>query len=657
MQMNSDEQMQMISEEQLELLLEFFNLRLASPGNDTVQGSPASILNSDPENPILGDLMLGRTGNDIFLGVDPASDTPGLGEIDLLVGGFEETVEFVDGVGTSVNPDRDRFRLGDGNNVYYSGLGPDDYAFIADFDSKEDSIQLNGSADDYVLVEVDVRSVFSSSPVFSVFRDFSGSETMVPEIETLTEDLGITTVTAILSGDPANAFDETSISLDDPAYDLIGVVAGDLNLNLTDSYFKFVNMPPSAEPTLPQIEQFGTPGNDFGFGVATNTGDIAVDGNGNVYQVGGTSGDLAATNAGANDVWIAKFNENGNQMFIDQFGSSSPETAFSVAIDSNNNVFTSGVAAGEFAGPAFGGNDAWVAKLDENGNILWSEQFGTPERDNSFGSSLAIDTSDNVIQGGYTVGDLAGPNAGEGPDPWVIKFDNDGNELWRRQFGTPEFDELFGVTTDSDDNIFLTGWTIGDLGGTNEGLYDTWIAKYDQDGNQLWTTQFGTSDHDFARGAAIDSEGNFYTTGFTLGDLGGPNAGVYDTWVAKYDTNGDQIWIEQFGSARSDTPFTIDITGNDEIIVGGYTDGSLGRQSANAVGDDSWVAKLDTDGNLLDVVQFGTAENERLLDLSAGHNNDIFVSGDTEGSLGAPNAGSFDAWLAQLSATDLTLVG
>ncbi|WP_019504293.1 SBBP repeat-containing protein [Pleurocapsa sp. PCC 7319] len=648
--MTSDEQMQMISDEQLEILIDFFNLRFASPGNDFVIGSPVSVLNSDPENPILGDLMVGRTGNDVFLAVDPAADNPGQGELDLFVGGFEETDEQTDGVGTSVNPDEDTFRLGDANKVYYQGLGAEDFAFITDFDPAEDTIQLNGSADDYFLRVINVNSLFDE------FSEFSVLETMVEEMEAVVQEMGITTVTALIRSNNQDEIDETSTSLDDPALDIIGIVAGDLNLNLAESYFEFVDTPPSSDPVLPQIEQFGTPGIDFSFGIATsNGGDIAIDSSGDLYQVGGTSRDLAAPNAGGNDVWISKFDEDGDQMFINQFGTSSAETAFSVAVDSNDNFFASGVTTGDLGGTAAGGNDAWVAKFNENGEQQWIEQFGTSDRDNSFGSSLAVDTSDNVIQGGYTLGDLAGSNAGEGPDPWVIKFDNDGNELWRRQFGTPEFDELFGVATDSEDNIFLTGWTIGDLGGTNAGLYDTWIAKYDEDGNQLWTTQFGTSDFDFARGAAIDSEGNFYTTGFTLGDLEGTNEGLYDTWVAKYDTNGNQLWIEQFGSAGSDTPFSIDINDNDEIFIGGVTDGYF--PGDNAGGEDAWSAKLDSNGNLLEVVQFGTAEDERALDIATGHNNDIFLSGYTEGSLGASNAGSIDAWLAQLSATDLDLIG
>lgn len=148
-----------------------------------------------------------------------------------------------------------------------------------------------------------------------------------------------------------------------------------------------------------------------------------------------------------------------------------------------------------------------------------------------------------------------------------------------------------------------------------------------------------------------------YATGYTLGDLGGSNAGLYDNWVTKYNSDGDQLWIEQFGSTGSDTPFAIAVDNNDDILLGGYTDGSLAEPQSNAGGDDIWAAKLDSDGNLLNIVQFGTAENESVRGISVGNSNNIWLTGYTEGSLGNANAGNSDAWLAQLSSTNLDLMG
>ena len=112
------------------------------------------------------------------------------------------------------------------------------------------------------------------------------------------------------------------------------------------------------------------------------------------------------------------------------------------------------------------------------------------------------------------------------------------------QFGTNTFDWSWDVATDVNDDIYITGWTLGDLEGSNAGSYDVWVAKYDSDGNQQLLDQFGTAGDDAALGIDVDNSGNYYLTGYTDGDIAGNgNAGSYDAWVAKYDTNGEQLWI------------------------------------------------------------------------------------------------------------------
>lgn len=592
----------MIPDEIITFLLEFFSLRAASPGTDFIIGSPLNIFITDPNNPILGDLLIGRTGSDTLIGVDPAADVPGAGEIDILVGG-PGPVEPFDGTGTTIGPDADRFVLGDANTAYYSGAGFLDFALIADFNLDEDTIQLNGSADDYSLFQFTIP----------------GFDTTI-----------------------------TTLSLSSDTTEIVGIVLSPTALDLNADYFAYVDTPPPADPAFPAITQFGTPGLDFAF-------DIATDSNGNAYAVGGTSRTLTGANVGANDIFITKYDDQGNEIFVQQFGSPAPETAFSVEVGGGDNFFVSGVTFGSLAGSNAGFTDAWVGKFNSEGDSIWLEQFGSDDRDNSFSGSLAVDTDGNVIQGGYTLGDLGGPNAGEdSTDPWVTKFDNDGNQLWIEQFGTATYDELFGVTTDLDNNIYLTGWTVGNLGGTNAGLYDTWLAKYDGDGNQIWIEQFGTGDYEFPAGVATDSEGNVYSTGYTLGNLGGGSSGSYDVWVTKYDGDGNQLWLEQFGSGGADEPQSIDIDADDNIFVTGFTTGALA--GSNAGQEDAWVAKLDTGGTLLELEQYGSAGIDRAQGIASTDSGDVFLAGLTDNSLGAENAGSFDAWVAQVSASDLSLV-
>jgi hypothetical protein len=66
---------------------------------------------------------------------------------------------------------------------------------------------------------------------------------------------------------------------------------------------------------------------------------------------------------------------------------------------------------------------------------------------------------------------------------------------------------------------------------------DAWLARYDSAGNQIWIQQFGTSVEDYSLAAAPDSSGGVYVGGYTLGSLGGSNDGAEDAWIARYGSS------------------------------------------------------------------------------------------------------------------------
>ena len=82
----------------------------------------------------------------------------------------------------------------------------------------------------------------------------------------------------------------------------------------------------------------------------------------------------------------------------------------------------------------------------------------------------------------------------------------------------------------------MTGYTEGNLDGNNNaGGNDVFVAKYDVTGAKQWTKLLRTSSGDIDYDIAADSNSNVYVTGPTLGGLGGTtNAGSYDIFVIKY---------------------------------------------------------------------------------------------------------------------------
>jgi len=144
-------------------------------------------------------------------------------------------------------------------------------------------------------------------------------------------------------------------------------------------------------------------------------------------------------------------------------------------------------------------------------------QFGTTDSD--FASDMAIDRAGNVyVVGTIDKGALPGQTSLGEVDAYVRKYDVHGNEIWTRQFGTQSQDHASGVRVDGAGNVYVVGFTRGALTGeTNLGSSDVYLRKYDGDGSELWTRQFGTEGMDMANGIAIDRTGNVYVVGFTLG--------------------------------------------------------------------------------------------------------------------------------------------
>ncbi|WP_254564661.1 SBBP repeat-containing protein [Oscillatoria sp. HE19RPO] len=385
------------------------------------------------------------------------------------------------------------------------------------------------------------------------------------------------------------------------------------------------------------IQQIGTASFD-------DSREVAADKWGNVYITGYTLGSLGGTNAGNYDAILTKYDRNGNLLWTRQLGSPDVDVAFGVAIDSVGNVYITGQTAGDLEDTNAGNDDAFVTKYDTNGNLLWTRQLGTPGIDIAYG--VATDRDDNFYITGYTTGSLASPNAGE-YDAFIAKYDSNGNQLWSQQLGSLQTDIARGVAIDGGGNVYISGRTTGSLDGNNAGNFDAFFAKYDRDGNRVWIRQLGTSGWDQSPGISTDQNGNIYITGYTTGNLEGVNAGTRDIFVTKYDPSGNLLWTEQLGTSSLDYSYgsATDSAGN--VYITGHTTGSL--EGENSGGYDVFAIKLDSNGNQVWIQQFGTSEIDYSRSIATDPAGNIYITGRTAGSFGQTTAGNYDAWVAKLS--------
>jgi hypothetical protein len=307
----------------------------------------------------------------------------------------------------------------------------------------------------------------------------------------------------------------------------------------------------------------------FGSTAADYAQSVAVDATG-VYVAGYASGALPGqTNAGGYDAYIRKYDHTGTELWTQQFGTSGSDFSYGVGVDATG-IYVVGMTSGAFPGQTnAGGYDAYIRKYDHAGTELWTQQFGTSINDAADG--VAVDATSV-----YVVGGTAGMKYFGGSDAYIRKYDHAGTELWTQQFGTSDSDDLRGIAVDAT-GVYVAGCTAAALPGqTSAGSQDAYIRKYDLDGTGLWTHQFGTSGEDCAQRAAVDATG-VYVAGATDRTLPGQtsNHGVYDdSFIRKYDLDGTELWTHQFGTSGSDAAGGVaaDATG---VYVAGFTPGDI----------------------------------------------------------------------------------
>ncbi len=345
--------------------------------------------------------------------------------------------------------------------------------------------------------------------------------------------------------------------------------------------------------------QFGTTFQDEAFGVYAVANAITV--------VGLTFGTLPGqTASGGSDAYVRRYDGDGNEVWTRQFGSSSDDHARGVVTDATGNSYVVGTTSAALPGQtAFGGSDAYVRKYDVNGNEVWTRQFGTLDFEDAV--SISLDDTNHVYVVGQTFGTLPG-QAKFGlfsSDAYIRKYDANGNEVWTRQFGTGGSDAAFSVTADGG-SVYVAGTASGVfLPESNSGGFDAFVRKYDVSGDELWTRQFGSADHDQVKGVAADATG-VYLAGLTDGTLSGQtSSGGRDAFARRYDANGNEDWTRQFGSSGLDQAdgIAINATG---VYLAGRAGGALPGQTSSG-GSDAYVRKYDVTGNEVWTRQFGTA--------------------------------------------------
>jgi hypothetical protein len=375
------------------------------------------------------------------------------------------------------------------------------------------------------------------------------------------------------------------------------------------------------------IQRAGSTQGDNSYGVGTDhMGNSYVVGRYSGPSI--TFGSTLLTNSGSTDVFIVKYDPSGNALWAKKAGAAGTETATKVAVDAAGNSYVVGyftsptLTFGSIVLTSAGVTDIFIVKYDTNGNVIWARSAGSTGDDLAY--SIAIDGNSNC----YIVGHFLSPDItfgastlynNGGYDFFVAKYDPSGNPLWARAAASNFADKAYGVTVDGSDNIYITGTFAGSsisfgsttLTNSNVQNANIFIAKLNPSGNALWAVK-PDGYNSAAMDIVADASGNNYVTGYfgtssiTFGTTTLTNTGNSDMFLAKYDANGNSVWAKSAGGnyAVNGGDLALDAVGNcyvvgnfssDVITFGNFT---LVNELANNTAD-LFVAKYDPSGDVL----------------------------------------------------------
>jgi hypothetical protein len=318
-----------------------------------------------------------------------------------------------------------------------------------------------------------------------------------------------------------------------------------------------------------------------------------------------------------------------------------------------------------------GSTDIFIAKYDASGNVLWAKQAGGTVID--AGKNIAVDSSSNSYITGEFLGSVTFDNitltSNGDYDAFIAKYDAFGNVLWARQSGGTGLEVGRGIAVDGSGNCFITGYFNGtavfdSTTLTSSGAYDVYIAKYDANGNFQWANKAGSSGEDFARNVAIDGNGNSYITGTfkgiaSFGSTTLTSSGLEDLFIAKYDASGNVLWAKRAGGTNKDAANGIDVDASGNSAVSGEfqgtaTFGSTMLTSTNSL-PDIFIARYDPSGNVLWALSAGGSANDFGRNIAVDGSGNSYVTGEFEGSASFGNttlstSGGVDIFIAKYDA-------
>lgn len=386
-------------------------------------------------------------------------------------------------------------------------------------------------------------------------------------------------------------------------------------------FFLIANMPLFAQNTLDWVQLLGGNGSDY-------VSKIVVDQQANIYGIGQFSDSLnQVPSFGNTDILIFKYNSTGQLLWVKQLGSIGEDLGKDIAINNNGDLFITGHYRNTLYYDndsliSAGNTDAFVAKLDLQGNISWIKSMGNTGFET--GTSIACDLLGNSYVAGTFEDSLAVDNQNlqtyGSLNNFILKLDPSGNLSWHNSLSTPSFDNLKDIQLDANGNVYLVGHfrtvLLGSLGQLNSnGDQDALLLKLDANGQLLWWKNQGGALADFGFALKIQAPYIYWTgvyqDSMLVNGLPLISAGEFDAFLIQADLQGNSNWIQQVDGLDDSKAFDLATTNEGKVYLAGYFEGtalwandSFSSRTPRHVPSDVFISEYDSNGNYIAVQAF-----------------------------------------------------
>jgi len=279
-----------------------------------------------------------------------------------------------------------------------------------------------------------------------------------------------------------------------------------------------------ANGTLQWSKSFGGTENDYGKDVR-QTADGGYVLTGYTYSFGN----------GGLDVWLIRTDSNGSMIWNETYGGGGNEYGEGVQQTKDGGFIITGCDYHSGIDPW---SELYIIKTDALGSEEWSSTFGN-SGDFSWGLSVIQALDDEYVTIGYT------ESFGNGrKDIWLLKIDGNGDLTWHETFGGPGYERGYSLEQTADDGYILVGYSNSwGLGGN-----DVWLVKTDENGQEMWNQEFGGPEDDEGYSVRITANGGYIISGSTQSY----GAGSKDMWVICTNNTGTRLWDRTYGGPSID---------------------------------------------------------------------------------------------------------